>query len=125
MKTQADVLLAAQRAAGSYYQVAKRLGVQYQKVSAWRRGKAPIPEWAQIELAEIIGCEPAVIAAIVAARRARSDKMSQSWARTLERLAASSALILAGLLLMPPPTHAAGVEATSYTLRAIRRRPSS
>jgi hypothetical protein len=121
VKTISDVLdrVRERRGGISDYRIAKDLGLQRTNVYEWRAGRSKPPEWVQLQLAEWGEIDPAVVATIVAAGRAKSDKMSAALKRAAERLQLAIVLILLGGFGGAPAPAKPAASSPGYTLCAI------
>lgn len=83
----------------SDYQLARLLGWDTSKLSAYRNGRARIGEATAVQLAGLLDMEPGYVLACLAAERAQSAEVRNAWERAAARLSAALAAILAVWLL--------------------------
>jgi ribosome-binding protein aMBF1 (putative translation factor) len=109
MKTVAEVIAAARSRSGecSAYRLSKILGVSAQFIHQVTAGQAALPERMQLQLAEILDIDPAVVRVIAEAERAKSPAMRKALQRAAATLGAG-ALALA-LAVFPASPSAAPV----------------
>ncbi|SFQ18994.1 helix-turn-helix transcriptional regulator [Ralstonia sp. NFACC01] len=89
MKTTLDFLEAVSRKLGgaSDYAVAKALRISRSAVSKYRNGQGSFDDETAMRIAEILGIDPAAVAAASHAERAKSPEVRQMWASIFDRLA--------------------------------------
>lgn len=132
MQSLNSLLDAVRDRAGSDRKAAPMIGVQQQTVSAYRRGHAFPDDDKARRIAELLQLDPAYVAAVIHAERAKNAETRAMWGRVAEKF--KDAAVVAALALgaasfgMPPPAQAGishnfnlGTNGPNYTLRNNRR----
>lgn len=79
------------------YALAQRLGLRETTVRTWKKGGTIGQDHAHL-IGDILGIDPAIIMADMAAESAPNDRIRSTWARLAEQLRAHSPAIAAALL---------------------------
>jgi len=92
MFTLADLLdgIKARHSLPSDYALAKKLGISRQSVSGYRLGAPSISDDVLFRIAELLEIDPAEVAAIAAAKRAKNPKMRDVWLRVAKLIHSST-----------------------------------
>lgn len=129
MNTTHEMLNAIARIAGSDRKAAQLLGVSQPVFSEWRTAKKYPSDERALQIAKVIGIDPAFAIAVIQRDRARSAETRAAWQRIAEAFgrAAAIAAIAIGASVSAPDARAShnqnsGASGPKHTLRNSRAR---